>query len=44
MVKATAEDEKLKIKKGEILTRAAADDERIKLERDQELLRLRSKS
>jgi len=44
MVKATAEDEKLKIKKGEILTRAAADDERIKLERDKELLRLRSKS
>jgi hypothetical protein len=44
MVKATAEDEKLKIKKGEILTRAAADDERIKLERDKELLRIRSKS
>ena len=43
MVKATAEDEKLKIKKGEILTRATADDERIKLERDKELLRLRSK-
>lgn len=44
MVKATAEDEKLKVRKGEILTRAAADDERIKLERDKELLRLRSKS
>jgi hypothetical protein len=44
MVKATAEDEKLKVRKGEILTRATADDERIKLERDKELLRLRSKS
>ena len=44
MVKATAEDEKLKVRKGEILTRAATDDERIKLERDKELLRLRSKS
>jgi hypothetical protein len=44
MVKAVAEDEKLKFKQSESMIRAVADDEKNQLERDKELLRLRSKS
>ena len=44
MVKATAEDEKLKFKQSESMIKAVADDEKNQLERDKELLRLRSKS
>jgi hypothetical protein len=43
MVKATAEDEALKVKQADAMIRATAEDERMKLERDKELLRLRSK-
>ena len=44
MVKATAEDEKLKFKQSESMIKAVADDEKNQLERDKELLRIRSKS
>jgi hypothetical protein len=44
MVKAVAEDEKLKFKQSESMIKAVADDEKNQLERDKELLRLRSKS
>ena len=43
MVKATAEDEKLKVKQSDAIIKAVAEDERMKLERDKELLRVRSK-
>ena len=43
MVKATAEDEKLKVKQSDAIIKAVAEDERMKLERDKELLGLRSK-
>jgi hypothetical protein len=43
MVKATAEDEKLKLKQSDAIIKAVAEDERMKLERDKELLRVRSK-
>jgi hypothetical protein len=44
MVKAVAEDEKLKFKQSESMIKAVADDEKNQLEMDKELLRLRSKS
>jgi hypothetical protein len=43
MIKATTEDEKLKVKQSDAIIKAVAEDERMKLERDKELLRVRSK-
>ena len=43
MVKATAEDEKLKMQKSDAMIKAVAEDEKNRLERDKELLRLRSR-
>jgi hypothetical protein len=43
MIKATTEDEKLKVKQSDAIIKAVAEDERMKLERDKELLRIRSK-